>query len=204
MKILTELLPIGHAVSSARRNVGFPIEHDQIAVVCQGDRIGAAGNQFVGARGRSAVQRHFRNEPLNERLQFGQGKCAEGGVRHLAGIGLADCRRVRRELLAKEVSPFPHFAGFRVELSGRELLHKLVQNDAAQATALDQHWGVERRVFGGIRELRRQDIRIALTGFGPCDRRKASLDPRLFFGEDLRRLLILARLRCSDDGAPKL
>ena len=48
------------------------------------------------------------------------------------------------------MSPFPHFVGFRGELSGRQLLHKLVRNDAAQATALDQHWGVERRVFGGI------------------------------------------------------
>ena len=47
MKILTELLPIGHAVLSARRNIAFPIEHDQITVVCQGDRIGAAGNQSV-------------------------------------------------------------------------------------------------------------------------------------------------------------
>ena len=70
----------------------------------------------------------------------------------------------------------PH-AGVRGKLPGRQLLHELVQNDAAQATSLDQHRGVERRVFGGIRGLRRQDIWIALTGFGPCDRRKALLDP---------------------------
>jgi hypothetical protein len=65
----------------------------------------------------------------------GEGECAEGRVRHLVGIGLAGCRRVRRELLAKQVRPFSRFAGVRSELSGRQFFHELVQNDAAPATA---------------------------------------------------------------------
>jgi len=59
---------------------------------------------------------------------------------------------------AKQVRSFSRFAGVCGELCGRQFLHELVQNDAAQATAFDRHWGVERRVFGGIRRLRRQDF----------------------------------------------
>jgi hypothetical protein len=142
-EILTELFSVGRAVLLARRDVAFPIEHDQVAVVRSGDRVSPPGDQFAGARGCGAVERHFRNKSVTERLQFGEGECPQGRIGHLGGIGLAACGRVRRELLAKQVRPFSRFGGVRGELFGRQFLHELVQNDAAHATPFDCHWGVE-------------------------------------------------------------
>jgi hypothetical protein len=114
---------------------------------------------------------------MTERLELGEREGSQGRIGHLNGIQLATCLPICRELLVKQVRPFSRFVGVRGELSGRQFLHELVQNDTAQATAFDRHRCVERRVFGGIRRLRRQGIRIAFAGFGPYDRWKALLDP---------------------------
>jgi hypothetical protein len=143
-QILAELFSVGGAVALTGRDVTFPIEHDQVAIVRSGDGIRSPRNQFAGARGRRAVQRHFRSEPMNEWLQFGEGECPQSRLRHLSGIGLAARGRVRRELLAEQMRPFSRLAAVRGEFAGRQFLHKLMQNDAAQATTLDRRWSVER------------------------------------------------------------
>ena len=75
-QILAELLLIGRAVPFARRDVVFPIEYNQVAVLCPGDRVRPPGDLFAVARGTGAVERHFRNEKMTERLQFGERECA--------------------------------------------------------------------------------------------------------------------------------
>jgi integrase len=111
-QILAELFSVGGAVALTGRDVTFPIEHDQVAIVRSGDGIRSPRNQFAGARGRRAVQSHFRSEPMNEWLQFGEGECPQSRLRHLSGIGLAARGRVRRELLAEQVRPFSRLPPF--------------------------------------------------------------------------------------------
>jgi len=139
-------------------------------------RVGPAGEKARWTRG---PERHFRNQPRNERGELRQSERAQRSGRHLYGL-----RPARHDLVVDNGLQLVEQFGRTLDgllVDGRQLsvekfLHELVQDAAAQSPCSDDALPVRRHVYDeGIRHVGAA-IRIAFTGTVPDDGFGRSID----------------------------